>query len=201
MIHSWWAAEKSNSEPVPGLAEAILVFGIWVPLLGADEKSEVLQWVHRMTMYIRVYIYTYFICNVAGILLCLSSSLLLRLQYNMFICIVSHHHHHPSSIIHHPSSIIHHPSSSPIIHHPSSITIHHPSSSPIIIIHHHHPSSIIPQPSSSSSSPSLSSWWLFSDMIGCWWPHVVTVDLRSNLTMTILKSRFMVKQVGFLYGL
>ena len=59
MIRSWWAAEKSNSEPVPGLAEAILVFGIWVPLLGADEKSEVLQGVHRMTMYIRVYIYIY----------------------------------------------------------------------------------------------------------------------------------------------
>jgi hypothetical protein len=160
MIRSWWAAEKSNSEPVPGLAEAILVFGIWVPLLGADEKSEVLQGVHRMTMYIRVYIYTYFICNVAGILLCLSSSLLLRLQYNMFMCIVTHHHHH----------------------------------------HHHHPSSLIPQSSSLSPRPRpLLRHYRHDDCFPIWLVvggPMWFVDLRSNLTMTILKSRFMVKQVG-----
>ena len=136
MIRSWWAAEKSNSEPVPGLAEAILVFGIWVPLLGADEKSEVLQGVHRMTMYIRVYIY-------------------IHISYVMLLVFYFACHHH--------------------CYYDYSITCSCVSLLIIIIITIiiPHPSVLIPQSSSSSSSPSLSSWWLFSDMIGCWWPHVV----------------------------
>ena len=161
MIQSWWAAETkktktpkveifcpSNSEPVPGLAEAILVFGIWVPLLGADDVRQKSSngYIAWRCIYVCIYIYHIYIYM---------SYVMLLVFY--FAC--HHHCYYDCSITCSFVSlliiiII-------IIIILILILIHHP---------HHHPSSLIPQSSSLSSSPPLSSWWLFSDMIGCWWP-------------------------------